>query len=150
MNYLRAVIFSVGNREFGIDINHVVAYKKMPPVLNNSKNLEYMKGSPTKCQIIAPIIDLRTNFLGNENSSDFKMTRLLIVERNDDLVGIIVDSAMDVMDISEDTIQPFKMNTDFDYYIGISKQGDREIIILDVQNMMENLYLYISRQNGFH
>lgn len=149
MNFLRAIIFSVGNREFGIDINHVLAYHTISPTMNNSRTSEFMKEISTICRVVTPIIDMRPFFQGDAKNPDSKLTRLFIVQRNEDLVGMVVDSALDVIEISPDILQDFEMNRQFDYYIGTAMQDDREIIILDVQNMNFDLY-YDSRHNGFH
>src|SRR5699024_4656489 len=55
--------------------------------------------------VVIPIIDLRVR-IGIEPAINNEATRIIIVYMDDVEVGLIVDSANDVIDIPEDAIEP--------------------------------------------
>ena len=71
----------------------------------------------------------------------------MIVSVEDMTVGLLVDSSSEVLQLSAediDTSANFSSNIENDYVIGIGKDGDRIIILLDLKKV-----LFISQsENG--
>jgi purine-binding chemotaxis protein CheW len=87
---------------------------------------------------IVPIVDMRLKFsCSKAEYNDF--TVVIILKLNQRIVGIVVDSVSDVMELSTDSV---KSAPDVDSVIergavlGLGSLGDRMLILLDIEKLM--------------
>lgn len=142
MNYTdtnnQFVVFELDNEEYGIDILRVKTIEKMTNITRVPKTVSYIKGVINLRGEIVPIIDLREKFkLDKKEESD--NTRIIIVYVDDINVGLIVDSASKVIEISKDMIElpPESLgNNEQNNIYGIGKLDDKIITLLDIKKML--------------
>src|SRR5699024_11874727 len=82
----------------------------------------FVKGVINVRGVVTPIIDLRTRF-GLEEAEYSDSTRIIIIHMDEMEVGLIVDSANDVIDIPHDAIEPAPEvvgAVDVDYIKGVA------------------------------
>ncbi|MDR0933820.1 MAG: chemotaxis protein CheW, partial [Burkholderiaceae bacterium] len=87
---------------------------------------------------IVPIIDLRIKFNLGEPKYDH-LTVTIILNINERVVGIVVDSVSDVMALTPEQIRPAPaMGTlmDTDKLIGLGALEDRMLILVDIEELM--------------
>ena len=122
-----------------IDYDTVTTVPKMAPWMRGVINL---RGS------VVPVVELAAKF-GMEQKPVGKTTCIVIVEAQFEdqqtTVGLIVDSVSQVMELSEDDIQPvpdFGTSVKMDYLIGMAQSGRKFALLLDVDKVltMEELH----------
>ena len=67
-------------------------------------------------------------------------TRIIIVSVDDITVGMIVDSATEVVQLDQDSIEPappITSSIDSDYLDGVGKLDDKLLILLNVEKLLK-------------
>ena len=100
---VKVIVFALGIEEYGVEVEKVRTIERMQPITRVPKTLSFIKGVINLRGIVIPIIDLRERF-GMSQMEYSENTRIIIVAANDLEVGLIVDSANDVIDIDSDVI----------------------------------------------
>lgn len=134
----KVVVFSLNQKEYALDVQHIVSIEKMQHFTRVPHVPNYIKGVINLRGVIIPIIDLRTRF--QVEAAEYNQnTRIIIVSMADKEVGLIVDEANDVMNIDMDTIesQPDVIGTERQIYIaGVVKIQDRLLILLKLEKIL--------------
>ena len=93
--------------------------------------------------VIVPIVDLRVKFncVKAEGQADIdSFTVVIVLNVKGRVVGAVVDSVSDVMQLSEQMIQPApEMSAsivDTTYITGIANVSDRLLILMDIESLM--------------
>jgi purine-binding chemotaxis protein CheW len=102
---IKVIVFQLKNKEYAIPVNRVSGIEKLLYITRVPKTVSFIKGVINLRGVITPIIDLRTRF-GFEEIEYNESTRIIIVVMNGMEVGLIVDSANDVLDIPVASIEP--------------------------------------------
>ena len=97
------IVFALGKEEYGVEVEKVKTIERMQPLTHVPNAPEFIKGVINLRGVVTPIIDLRGRF-GFAESEYTDITRIIIVAVEDIEVGLIVDSANDVIDIDSDQI----------------------------------------------
>ncbi|MCC2686316.1 MAG: chemotaxis signal transduction protein [Paenibacillaceae bacterium] len=136
---LKVVVFSIGNEEYGVEVDKVRTIEKMLPYTRVPKTPAFVKGVINLRGVIVPIIDLRSRF-GLEETAYTSNTRLIIVAAADLEVGLIVDSANDVINVDSDRIeQPPEVvgGIRAKYLQGIVKlEQSRLLVLMNLQEVL--------------
>ena len=130
--------FSLEKRLFAAPVAHVVEIIKMLPITEVPEMPDFVKGVINLRGGIIPVFDLRLRFLLSEREYD-QNTRIIIVELNERVVGLIVDDTHDVERIPEDDIKPPpKFEDDFGsrFIRGIGRVGEDVRIVLYLDNLL--------------
>ncbi|WP_251554545.1 chemotaxis protein CheW [Neobacillus muris] len=135
----KMLIFKVGQEEYGVNINQVVSIERMQPITSYPKRAPHVLGVTTVRDVVTPVVDLRAALTGVELQPTDD-TRIVIVQVENKTVGLVVDAATDVLNIPADTIQqPNLLQTrEISYLIGISKLGERLLILLEIEKLLED------------
>jgi purine-binding chemotaxis protein CheW len=99
----KVIVFALGSEEYGVEVEKVRTIERMQPMTRVPKSLDFIKGVINLRGIVIPIIDLRARF-GLELIDYTDNTRIIIVAAGEFEVGLIVDSANDVIDLDTDNI----------------------------------------------
>lgn len=126
------IIFSIAHEEYGVEVEKVRTIERMTSITRVPKTPDFVKGVINLRGIVVPIIDLRERFnlpqaQYNEN------TRIIIVSVNDIEVGLIVDSASDVIDLDTDQIaDPPEVvgGIKAKYLRGVAKLSDNRLLVM--------------------
>lgn len=133
------VIFKLEKEYYGISIANVLSIEKPGQATRIPNAPNYVKGVMNLRGDVVPIISLGTK-LGIESECSSKNTRIIVVQLNDIVVGIVVDSSSEVLEIEKENIDkpPTNENNRYIEYIsGIGKTPDRLIILLDLSKVLE-------------
>lgn len=132
------VVFKLDDEEYGIDILRVKTIEKMSEITRVPKTSSYVKGVINLRGEIVPIIDLKERFNLGESALT-ENTRIIIVYYDETIVGLIVDSATEVIDIDNEFIEEPPESIDSiesGNVYGIGKLEERIVILLDVQMIL--------------
>lgn len=138
-NTQQYVIFKLENEEYGIDIHSVKTIEKMIQITRVPKSPHYVRGVINLRGEVVPIIDLRTKF-DFDKAEETENTRIIIVSYEDIVVGLIVDAASEVIEISKENIEDapaMTTNLNKDSIYGVAKVDDRIIILFDVLKLID-------------
>jgi purine-binding chemotaxis protein CheW len=133
--------FRLDQEEYGIDIlkvQEIRGYEK-PTRLANAP--EFIKGVVNLRGTIVPIVDMRLKFqCAKAEYNDF--TVVIILNLRSRIVGIVVDSVSDVMELPADSIKAapeIDSVIDSAAVMGLGSVGDRMLILLDIEKLMSGL-----------
>ena len=129
--------FHLFGEDYGIEIRYVteiIGVQKITPV---PKTPPYINGVINLRGRVIPIMDVRTRFHHPTCEYD-ERTCVIIVKLEDSLIGLIVDTVLEVVNIPSDNIQipPGRMTHQNQFVQGLGKLGDRIKILLDVTKLL--------------
>lgn len=134
------VTFVIANENYGVPVLKVQEIIGMTEIVHVPNSPDFMKGVINLRGSVVPVIDMRTRFRMQEREYDM-FTVIIIVEVRDMLVGMIVDSVSDVVDMAAGDIQKtpnFTVKIDTDYIEGIGQIADKLVIILDIEQILSS------------
>jgi purine-binding chemotaxis protein CheW len=135
---LQVVGFRIGNETYGVRIGSVREIVRVPEITSVPSAPETVEGVINLRGKIIPVMDLRKRFGHSEIKPD-KKNRILVVELDNKLIGLIVNSASEVLKISPAEIEaPGSVFADGEsgYVTGVGKLRDRLIILLDISKLL--------------
>ena len=134
--------FRLGAVAYGIDILKVQEIRgyETPTLIAGAP--AFMRGVLNLRGVIVPIVDLRCKFgLTRVNFDPLTVTVILTVA--DRVVGAVVDSVSDVVELAHDQIKPmpaFNAHASDNFITGIGAPGrndqDDMLVLLDIEKMM--------------
>lgn len=138
-NIRQFVEFRLGDEKYGVDILQVKTIERMIPITRVPKAPPFVEGVINLRGEIVPVIDLKKRFDLPE-SEITENTRIIIVTVDDLTVGMIVDSATEVIQLPQDAIEaPPAITTgiDSDYLEGVGKMDDKLLILLNLSKVLK-------------
>ena len=147
---LQIVGFRIGRQTFGLPISLVHEIVRPPEITNVPHAPEYVEGVMNLRGRIVPVIDLRRRFGGAavENS---RKNRVLVVDLESRAVGLIVDSATEVLKINGAQIEPppdVFTDAATSYVTGVAKYQGRLIILVDLKRILQSGELRLPAATG--
>jgi len=136
---IQLVIFGLGSEEYAFDILTVQEIKRMTDITRVPHTPEYIKGVINLRGSVLPVLDLkaRMNLLPTPITED---TRIIIIKTEEVFVGILVDAVSEVVSMKCSEIEPPQGSGSIvteNYVKGIGKLGDRLLIILNPQSIID-------------
>jgi purine-binding chemotaxis protein CheW len=135
---LEFLAFTLGQEEYGIDIQKVQELRGYDAVTRIANAPEHIKGVVNLRGIIVPIVDMRIKFnLGTPSYDQF--TVVIILNMANRVMGMVVDSVSDVITLKPEQIKPApEMGSvlDTDYLIGLGTLDERMLILVDIDKLM--------------
>jgi purine-binding chemotaxis protein CheW len=130
--------FRLGGEEYGIDILRVQEIRSYEQPTRIANSPAFLKGVVNLRGVIVPIIDLRVKL--NCDAAEFNaFTVVIVLNIMGRVVGAVVDSVSDVMELSREAIKPapsMNAQVDMSFITGIANVGDRMLILMDIQDLM--------------
>ncbi len=137
---LEFLSFTLGQEEYGIDIQKVQELRGYDAVTRIANAPEHIKGVVNLRGIIVPIIDMRIKFnLGTPRYDQFTVVIILNIASR--VMGMVVDSVSDVITLSPEQIKPAPAMgsvLDTDYLIGLGTLDERMLILVDIDKLMSS------------
>ncbi|WP_422445783.1 chemotaxis protein CheW [Thermoanaerobacterium sp. DL9XJH110] len=138
-NIRQFVEFKLGEEEYGVDILQVKTIERMMPITRVPKAPSFVEGVINLRGEVVPIIDLKKRFdLPATDVTD--NTRILIVTVEDLTVGMIVDSATEVIQLPQDAIEPAPTivgGIDSSFLEGVGKLNGKLLILLNLAKVLK-------------
>ncbi|MBL8511615.1 MAG: chemotaxis protein CheW [Betaproteobacteria bacterium] len=132
--------FRLGQEEYGIDILKVQEIRGYDTVTRIANAPDFIKGVINLRGVIVPIVDMRIKFrLGEAEYNSF--TVVVILNVMDRVVGIVVDSVSDVLELNSEQIRTapeFSAALDSSYIMGLGSIGERMLILVDIEKLMSS------------
>ena len=134
--------FRLGAEEYGIDILRVQEIRSYENPTRIANAPEFVKGVVNLRGVIVPIVDLRLKF-ACDCAEYNSFTVVIVLNVKGRVVGAVVDSVSDVLELSAAAIKPAPemacaIDTSFITGIGSLKTDgrDRMLILMDIESLM--------------
>lgn len=137
---LEVLAFKLGSEEYAIDIQKVQELRGYDLVTHIANSPDYIKGVVNLRGHIVPIIDMRIKFQLGDASYD-QFTVVIVLNIDNHIIGMVVDSVSDVITLSPEQIKPApEMGTavSTDYLIGLGTIDQRMLILVDIGSLMSS------------
>ncbi len=132
------VVFVLANEEFACNIADVREVLKMIRITPLPRSLNFVEGVINLRGEVIPVIDLRKRFnLPSVDRTD--ESRIIIVEVEERMVGLTVDSVSEVIRLSNKQIQEAPNQVageQTNLIMGVGKIDERMLIILNLERIL--------------
>jgi len=132
--------FRLGAEEYGIDILKVQEIRSYEQPTRIANAPAFIKGVVNLRGVIVPIVDLRVK-LACETVEYNGFTVVIVLNVKGRVVGAVVDSVSDVLELGAGTIKPApELHTavDTSFITGIGSVNDRMLILMDIEALMSS------------
>lgn len=132
--------FIIDKQTYAVEISNVKEIISIQDITTMPDFPDFIKGIINVRGVIIPVIDMRYRFKKPEIEYNDR-TSIVITIINELLVGLIVDSVDEVLDIEKADISPSpKMSSDTNakYVSDIAKVDKKIILILDANRILNN------------
>jgi purine-binding chemotaxis protein CheW len=136
---IQVVGFRIGTETFGLPIGQVREIVRVPDITSVPNSPEHVEGVINLRGKIVPVVDLRKRFKEKNITSDRK-NRVVVAEVDERLVGLLVNSATEVMRIPPSEIEApndLFQDSSVDYVTGVAKLKGRLVILLDLVKVLK-------------
>ncbi len=137
-NMIQLVSFMLDDVEYGIDILSVHEIMRMPDIARLPNTPSFIQGVINLRGNIIPVVDVRERF-GFPLVEITDLTRVIVIESMEKLVGLLVDNVHQVVRLPESHIDPpaeLVEGVSEDFIKGIGRLNKRLIVILNLRNML--------------
>lgn len=133
--------FRLDREEYGIDILKVQEIRGYEPPTRIANAPEFIKGVVNLRGTIVPIVDMRLKFQCVKAEYN-AFTVVIILNLRDRIVGVVVDSVSDVMELPPENLKAapeIDSVIDSSAVMGLGSLGGRMLILLDIEKLMAGL-----------
>ncbi|MBK7993229.1 MAG: purine-binding chemotaxis protein CheW [Blastocatellia bacterium] len=135
------ILFKVASEIFAVEISlvkEIVPFQNITPVPDAYNFVEGIINLRGK---IVTIIDMRKRLHTQIAESKEKTSRIIILEIDDKLMGMLVDAASEIIRVDDKAIGPAPeliSGQGNNYIIGVIKHNDRLIVMLDLKKILSS------------
>lgn len=130
---MQIVVFKLGDEHFAVETDRVQSINDMMSVTKVPKAPNYIKGLINLRGNIKSLVDI--NLLLKVNS-DTEQSSIIILNVQDEEIGICVDEVEEVLDIDENQIQKMDNSQAKQYIKGIYNHEDKLLTIIDMDTLL--------------
>lgn len=132
------IVFKLASEEYCVDIQQVREIIKVVDITRVPKAPDFIEGVINLRGQITPVLDLRKR-LDLPESERGEDTRIIVIEIGKNIVGMVVDSVMEVCRLPEKSIDPtptISAEVGAEFIKGVGKLEDRLLILLDLGRVL--------------
>jgi len=136
--FCQFVSFTLGGEEYGIPIlrvQEIIRYETLTCVPQFS---DFVEGVLNLRGQVIPVVDLRRRF-GMPESEHDRSTRIVVVEIDRQIIGLVVDSVTKVRTINENQIDPppaMGASVGREFIVGMAKLENHLVILLNMDRIL--------------
>ena len=130
--------FQLQKEEYGLEILKVREIMGLMDITSVPQTPNHVRGVINLRGQVIPVIDLRLKF-GMAEGKDDKRTCIIVMDVKGLMMGIVVDTVSEVMDIDGKCIEQapsFGTELDTDYILGMGKVNNGVKILLDIEKVL--------------
>lgn len=132
----RWLLMSVGENHYGLELLRIQEVVRVSVILS-------MRGTPDRVLGVmnlrgraVPVIDLGLHLLGAQVDAQCEQSRIVVVEHDNELLGVLVSAVRDVATISPDSIEP-AIESRRMHINGIARIGQLPVVLLDADDLFK-------------
>lgn len=135
---LQLLSFRVGDESFAVDVLKIHGVERMQKITSIPKMPHFLEGVIDTREQIVPIVDLRKRF-NIEAKPPAASTRIILIELDNHLAGLIVDAVFEVFQADKASIGAIpSLGTspvDAEFLRGVVRLKDNLVIIIDMEKV---------------
>jgi len=141
---MRCVLFQLDSEIYGVNVKRIKEVLRVSTIRPVPGTDEQVLGVINVRGVIVTILDLR-RFFGIQPKEHDDLSRMIILELDEDkMVGILVDSVMEVKDIPENKFDTVAAGKETNRVAGrhiqaIAHYNDNVVILIDIDSMFEEV-----------
>ena len=143
---LHLVTFRVGTELFGVPISTVQEIVRVPTIAKIPQSPDFVEGVINLRGRVITVVDMHKR-MGRSRPAAFveaqsersKKARILVVEADGRLVGVIVDEVAEVLRLAEEDIEaapPMVAGVNNQYIKGVGKLKDDLLILIEIDKVL--------------
>jgi len=137
---LQWVTFRLDNETYGINVMQVQEVLRVSEIAPVPGALDYVMGIINLRGNVVTVLDTRRRFgLAPKENDD--ATRIVVIESDENVVGILVDSVAEVVELSRSAVEssPNVGNDDSSKYIeGVANHDGELLILVDINKLLSD------------
>jgi purine-binding chemotaxis protein CheW len=141
--------FRLGGEEYGIDILRVQEIRSYEEPTRIANAPSFIKGVVNLRGVIVPVVDLRIKLACDQVEYN-GFTVVIVLNVHGRVVGAVVDSVSDVLELAGDLIKPapeMASGMDTGFITGIASVGERMLILMDIEALMSSADMGLMNPN---
>jgi purine-binding chemotaxis protein CheW len=134
---LQLITFSIGE-EYAVPISQVREIVRVSGITMVPNSPSYMEGVINLRGRVLSVLNLRKRLRISAGRLS-KMSRIVVTEVGDRVIGLLVDSVSHVIQVPSASIEPVPdeaMDVDSDYIAGVGKLKGTLVILLDIEKLL--------------
>ncbi|GFP77128.1 chemotaxis protein CheW [Clostridium fungisolvens] len=132
---MQVVVFKISDELFAVETSKVQSITDMTEVTKVPKAPEHIRGLINLRGSIIPLLDI--NLLLNISKSSKVQSNIIILNVDDEQVGISVDEVEEVLEIDEKLIQRLENEKYQSYVKGIVNFDDKLVTLVDISKILK-------------
>jgi len=137
-NEVQLVACAIEGEEYAVDVGSVQEIIRIQEITRVPHASPYISGVINLRGQVIPVMDIRKRF--NLPSTEYgETTRIIIIDSNGTLVGIIVDNVSEVIRLPIQATEAPPVGSsgiNAEFFTGIGKLGHRLLIMLDMEKIL--------------
>jgi purine-binding chemotaxis protein CheW len=133
------VIFTLGLTRFAASIHQVLRITPRLPMTRVPRAPDFLEGVINDHSQVVPVVDLRKRMGLAKAAADQNASRILILELEDQTLGLLVDSVLDVARIEQSKIMPppaLVAQVNGVYLTGVAQIEENVLLLLDLERIL--------------
>lgn len=135
-DYIKTVVFRIGNESYGIDISLVQYIADNIDIVHVPNSISYVKGIVNLGGEVIPVYSLKRKFnIPDDNSSRGCIT----ISAGDVKIALEVDEVVEMSDIDSNMVIPMPIivkNAETIYMDRVAKIGGKLVVLIDVEKLL--------------
>jgi purine-binding chemotaxis protein CheW len=135
---LHLVTFALDREEYGIPVTQVREVIRVADITRVPQAPPHVRGVTNLRGRILPVVELRSR-LGLAPAPTTPRSRIVVVEVDDRVLGLLVDAVLQVVKVPLDTVAPPPeevISADAGYLSGVARWDGRLIILLELEQAL--------------
>jgi purine-binding chemotaxis protein CheW len=133
---MQVVVFKLGDEQFAVETSKVQSINDTMVITKVPKAPDYIKGLINLRGNIISLLDI--NLIVGIEKGAMSENNIIILEMEEELVGITVDQVDEVLDIEEAVIEKIENDKRKSYIRGVINFQDRIVTLIDIDNLLLN------------
>jgi purine-binding chemotaxis protein CheW len=133
---MQVVVFKVNEEQFAVEAAKVQSINDMMEITKVPKSAEYIKGLINLRGTIISLLDI--NLLLHIEKAEGSQENIIILNLQDESVGVTVDQVDEVLEIEEDLVEKVETDRNKAYIKGVINFKDRIITLIDIAKLIES------------
>lgn len=133
---MQVVVFNLGDEQFAVETSKVQNINDIMEITKVPKAPKYIKGLINLRGNIISLLDI--NLLLDIGKLDTVQRNIIILEMQDELVGITVDQVDEVIDVEDSMIENIETDKKKPCIRGIVNLTDRIVTLIDIDKLLQN------------
>ena len=133
---VQVVVFKLNDEQFAVETSKVQSINDIMEITKVPKAAKHIKGLINLRGIIISLLDI--NLLLDVKKSNNLQNNIIILEMDEELVGVTVDQVDEVLDIEDELIEKFDDGDRKSYIKGVINFKDRIVTLIDIGKLLLN------------